>query len=112
MAPGRQVPPKAHCFVFSVPKDAVADDIIDSIEEIVGPRGLESLQHQGDYKFCASVKTPAAAAKLNERRAVACVGPPVLYVTMYRLELYVADCDLEAALAPYGKLIAVRELTF
>lgn len=121
MAPGRQAPPKAHCFVFSVPKDAAVDDIIDAIEEIVGPRGLESLQHQGNYKFCASVKTASAAARLSERGAftvngvsctVACVGPQVLYVTVYRLKLYITDCDLEAALAPFGKVIAVREPTF
>lgn len=121
MASGRQPPPKAHCFVFSVPSGAVVDDIIDAIEEIVGPRGLESLQHQGNYKFCASVKTAAAAAKLNERGAfvlngvpctVACVGPQVLYVTVYRLKLYIADSDLEAALSPYGKVIAVKEPTF
>lgn len=43
---------------------------------------------------------------------VACVVPQVLYMTVYTLKLYIADCDLEAALAPYGKVIAAREPTF
>lgn len=40
------------------------------------------------------------------------VGPPVVFVTVYRLHPYVPDEVLLAALAPYGKLCGVQHAQF
>ncbi|KAH7957654.1 hypothetical protein HPB52_021072 [Rhipicephalus sanguineus] len=117
----RAPPPKAHCFTFSAPTDSTADDIIDAIEEITGPRGLKSLQHQGGTKFCIAVATAAAAGKLSARGSfvlngaavpVAQVGPQVVTVTVFRCPLFVGDASLAAAFAQYGKVLEIYEQTF
>ncbi|KAH7957799.1 hypothetical protein HPB52_022681 [Rhipicephalus sanguineus] len=117
----RAPPPKAHCFSFNTPTDSSADDIIDAIEEITGPRGLKSLQHQGGTKFCIAVATAAAAGKLSARGSfvlngaavpVAQIGPQVVTVTVFRCPLFVGDASLAAAFAQYGKVLEIYEQTF
>ncbi|KAH7947541.1 hypothetical protein HPB52_012937 [Rhipicephalus sanguineus] len=117
----RAPPPKAHCFSFNTPTDSSADDIIDAIEEITGPRGLKSLQHQGGTKFCIAVATAAAAGKLSARGnfvlngaavPVAQIGPQVVTVTAFRCPLFVGDASLAAAFAQYGKVLEIYEQTF
>ncbi|XP_077513835.1 uncharacterized protein LOC144124809 [Amblyomma americanum] len=47
----REPPSKAHCFNFVLKNKASVDGIVDGIEAVVGPKGLESLQHQGCFKL-------------------------------------------------------------
>lgn len=117
----RAPPPKAHCFCFNAPSDSTADDIIDAIEEVTGPKGLKSLQHQGGTKFCIAVTSSAAAAKLTTRGSfvlngvavpVAPVGPQVIAVTVFRCPLYLGDASLAAAFSQYGKVLDIFEQTF
>ncbi|KAH7945560.1 hypothetical protein HPB49_012889 [Dermacentor silvarum] len=114
-------PPKAHCFTFNAPTGSSADEIIDAIEETVGPGGLETLQHQGGVKFIAAVASAAAAVKLSSRGSfvlngtwvpVAQVGPRVLYISAFRVPPYVGDATLAAALSTYGKVLAIQESQF
>lgn len=113
--------PKAQCFKLDAPKDASVDDIIDAIEDVVGPHGLKGLQHQGGMKFCAAVSSAAAAKTLNERGAivvngtscpVTCIGPQIINVTVYRFQWYMNDQDLGAALSPYGRVLSVHYPSF
>lgn len=117
----REPPPKAHCFTFNAPTGCSADEIIDAIEETVGPGGLETLQHQGGVKFIAAVASAAAAVKLSSRGSfvlngasvpVAQVGPRVLYISAFRVPPYVGDATLAAALSTYGKVLAIQESQF
>ncbi|KAH7986740.1 hypothetical protein HPB52_024757 [Rhipicephalus sanguineus] len=117
----RAPPPKAHCFCFNAPSDSTADDIIDAIEEVTGPKGLKSLQHQGGTKFCIAVTSSAAAAKLTTRGSfvlngvavqVAPVGPQVIAVTVFRCPLCLGDASLAAAFSQYGKVLDIFEQTF
>lgn len=117
----REPPPKAHCFTFSAPTGSSADEIIDAIEETVGPGGLETLQHQGGVKFIAAVASAAAAVKLSSRGSfvlngasvpVTQVGPRVLYISAFRVPPYVGDATLAAALSTYGKVLAIQESQF
>ncbi|KAH7945558.1 hypothetical protein HPB49_012887 [Dermacentor silvarum] len=117
----REPPPKAHCFTFNAPTGSSADEIIDAIEETVGPGGLETLQHQGGVKFIAAVASAAAAVKLSSRGSfvlngasvpVAQVGPRVLYISAFRVPPYVGDATLAAALSTYGKVLAIQESQF
>ncbi|KAL1426004.1 hypothetical protein MTO96_003474 [Rhipicephalus appendiculatus] len=73
----RAPPPKAHRFCFNASTDSTADEIIDAIEEVTGPRGLKSLQHQGGTKFCIAVATATAAAKLSTRASFVLNGAAV-----------------------------------
>lgn len=116
-----QPPPKAHVFYFTAPKDVTVDDLVNALEEIVGRYGLDTLMHQGGYKFCAVAATAAAARKITEKGAVivngvscpvACMGPQVVYVTVYRLNPVVSNADLAAALKPYGKVLNVSQPTW
>ncbi|KAH7934258.1 hypothetical protein HPB49_023892 [Dermacentor silvarum] len=117
----REPPPKAHCFTFNAPTDSSADEIIDAIEETVGPGSLETLQHQGGVKFIAAVASAAAAVKLSSRGSfvlngasvpVAQVGPRALYISAFRVPPYVGDATLAAALSTYGKVLAIQESQF
>lgn len=117
----QEPPPKNHCFVFNAPKDASCNDIIDALQDVVGEGGLDTLQHQGGSRFCAVVANAEAATKLSSRGAivvngvstpVACLDSRILYVTVYRLQQCIGDEDLAAALAPYGKVLAVQPSNF
>lgn len=117
----RPPPPKEHCFEFSAPKEATIDDIIDGFQRTVGPGGLRALQHQGSTRFCAAVASAAAAQKLNstgevkilaEMCPITCVGPQVIFMTALRLKLFVSNDDLAAALAPFGRVLSVTDMTF
>lgn len=117
----RAPPPKAQCFTLQAPVNSTIDGIINGFEEVVGPRGLKTLQHQGGYKFFAVAATPAAASKLSEQgsiniggveTALQCVGPQVVYITILRINPLVADSDLAAALAPYGKVRTIQYQSF
>ncbi|KAH7946323.1 hypothetical protein HPB49_023222 [Dermacentor silvarum] len=98
-----------------------ADEIIDAIDETVGPGGLETLQHQGGVKFIAAVASAAAAVKLSFRGSfilnaasvpVTQVRPRVLYISTLRVPPYVEDATLAAAPNPYGKVLAIQESQF
>lgn len=70
---------------------------------------------------CAAVTSAAAAKSLNERSAivvngiscpVTCIGPQIVYVTVYRFQWYMNDQDLGAALAPYGRVLSIQYPNF
>ncbi|KAH9375346.1 hypothetical protein HPB48_019302 [Haemaphysalis longicornis] len=82
----------------------------------MGPRGVKGLQHQEGMKFCVAVSSAAAAKALNERSVIVngtschitCIGPQLIYVTVYRFQWYMDDKDLGSALSPYGRVLSVH----
>lgn len=117
----RPPPPKEHCFEFSAPKEATVDDIIDGIDLVAGPEGLRALQHLGASRFCVAMASAAAAAEVNKAGEfkvlgktcpVTCIGPQIVFMTVLRLKLFIANDDLAAALAPFGRVIAIQDQVY
>ncbi|KAL1439147.1 hypothetical protein MTO96_047427 [Rhipicephalus appendiculatus] len=114
-------PPKAHCFTLSAPEGSTIDDVIDALEAVTGPAGIKSLQHMGGVKFGAAAANDSAASKLKSRAAILLngvsvplisVGPEIVYVSVFRVPLWVGDAALAAALSAYGNVQQVHEPAF
>lgn len=117
----RALPPKAHCFNFVAPANSTVDSIVDGFDAVLGPKQLDTLQHQGGMRFCVVVVSAAAAAKLNAagcvtlsgvKTPVQCIGPKVIVVSVLRLLPFISEADLGTALSAYGRVMSIQYPTF
>ncbi|KAH7932643.1 hypothetical protein HPB49_000386 [Dermacentor silvarum] len=112
-----ETPLRENCFLFNAPDgDISVDDLIDAIELTAGDDSVLALQHMGGAKFLVCTRTAAQATKLmvaegfrvnHVRVPVEAVGPPVTFVNVYRLPVYVSNEVVAAALQPYGNVKSV-----
>ncbi|KAH7944851.1 hypothetical protein HPB49_001272 [Dermacentor silvarum] len=92
-----QRPTISQCFLFNVPVSTPVDAIIDSVEEVVGARGLQYLQHHGGNVLGSCLLRGSGSQDGGERL---CYSPTR------------SDDVLTAALALYGKCRGISDVVF